>query len=164
MKLLIIVAWRNLWRKKRRTLITVSSVLFAVVLAISLMSLIEGTREAMIETIVTNSSGHLQVQDALYHDEPSMDHALEYGGEVKEVLAEYAGLISYTVPRIQGFCLGAKDTGTRGVYVMGIEPEKEDRMNDLSSKVVEGGMFAGKDKFAVIAEGVANLLDLTVGD
>jgi putative ABC transport system permease protein len=164
MKLLITVAWRNLWRKKRRTFITVSSVLFAVVLAISLMSLIEGTREVMIETIVTNSTGHLQVQDALYHDEPSMDHALEYGRELKEILAGYTGLISYTVPRIQGFCLGAKDTGTRGVYVMGIEPEKENRMNDLSSKLTRGDMFTGKDKFAVIAEGVANLLDLSVGD
>jgi len=164
MKLLLILAWRNLWRKKRRTFITVSSVLFAVVLAISLMSLIEGTREVMIETIVTNSTGHLQVQDALYHDEPSMDHALEYGEEVKSALAEYAGVISFTVPRIQGFCLGAKDIGTRGVFVMGIVPEKEDRMNDLSSNLIEGEMFTDDDQFAVIAKGVGDLLDLSLGD
>jgi putative ABC transport system permease protein len=164
MKLLVILAWRNLWRKKRRTFISVSSILFAVVLAISLMSLIEGTREVMIETIVTNSTGHLQVQDALYHDEPSMDHALEYCEEIKSTLAAFSSDISYTVPRIQGFCLGAKETGTRGVYVMGIVPEKENRMNDLSSKLVEGKMFADTDQFAVIARGVANLLDLTVGD
>ena len=164
MKLLLILAWRNLWRKKRRTFISVSSVLFAVVLAIAMMSLIEGTREAMIETVVTNATGHLQVQDALYHDEPSMDHALEYGEEVKNVLEEHAHLISYTVPRIQGFCLGAKDTGTRGVYVMGIVPEKEDRMNELSSKLVEGRMFTDYDQFTVVARGLADLLDLAVGD
>ncbi|TVR75515.1 MAG: ABC transporter permease [Marinilabiliales bacterium] len=164
MKLLLILAWRNLWRKKRRTFITVSSVLFAVVLAIALMSLIEGTREVMIDSIIHNSTGHLQVQDALYHDEPSMDHALEYGEEVKSALAEYSGVISYTVPRIQGFCLGAKEIGTRGVYVMGIVPEKEDRMNDLSSKLIEGEMFTDEDQYAVIAKGVADLLDLSVGD
>ncbi len=164
MKLLLILAWRNLWRKKRRTAITVSSILFAVVLAISLMSLIEGTREVMIDSIINNSTGHLQVQDALYHDEPSIDHSLEYGEEVKKVLAEFSGIINYTVPRIQGFCLGAKDTGTRGVYVMGIVPEKEDRMNDLSSKLVEGKMFTEDDQFTVIAKGVADLLDLSLGD
>ena len=164
MKLLLILAWRNLWRKKRRTSITVSSVLFAVVLAITLMSLIEGTREVMIDSIINNSTGHLQMQDAMYHDEPSMDHALEYGEEVKSALAEHSGIINYTVPRIQGFCLGAKDTGTRGVYVMGIVPEKENRMNDLSSKLVEGKMFTEDDQFAVIARGVADLLDLSVGD
>ncbi len=164
MKLLLILAWRNLWRKKRRTFITVSSVLFAVVLAISLMSLIEGTREVMIDSIIKNSTGHLQVQDALYHDEPYMDHALEYGDEVKSAIEAYSGLISYTVPRIQGFCLAAKDVGTRGVYVMGVVPEKEDRMNDLSSKLVDGEMFADDDQFSVIASGVADLLDLSVGD
>ncbi len=164
MKLLLILAWRNLWRKKRRTFISVSSVLFAVVLAISLMSLIEGTREIMIDTVVTNSTGHLQIQDALYYDEPSMDHSLEYGEEVKSVLDEHAHLISYTVPRLQGFCLGAKGTSTRGVFVMGIAPEKENMMNDLSSKLVEGRMFSGNDQFTVVARGVADLLDLAVGD
>ncbi len=164
MKLLLIVAWRNLWRKKRRTFITVSSVLFAVVLATALMSLIEGTREVMIDSIINNTTGHLQVQDALYNEEPSIDHALEYGEDIKNVLAGYAGVINYTVPRIQGFCLGAKDVGTRGVYVMGIKPEKEDRMNDLSSKMIEGEMFTDEDQYAVIASGVAALLDLSIGD
>ncbi len=164
MKLLFTLAWRNLWRKKRRTFISVSSVLFAVVLAIALMSLIEGTREIMIETTINNSTGHLQVQDALYFDEPSMDHALEYGDELKEVLSEYSHIISYTVPRIQGFCLGAKDVGTRGLLVMGIVPEKEDRMNEISSRLTEGEFFNDDDQFAVIASGVADLLGISVGD
>ena len=164
MKILLILAWRNLWRKKRRTLITVSSVMFAVILAVALMSMMNGLKEQMIEEIVSNTTGHLQVQDALYHDEPSMDHALMYGEEVKDALANYPGMIEYTVPRIQGFCLGAKDMGTRGIYLMGIKPEKEDRMNDLSDRIIEGEMFTGEDNYAVIAEGVASLLELTIGD
>ncbi len=138
--------------------------MFAVVLALGMMSLIEGTRELFIDTVVQNTTGHMQLQDALYHDEPSMDHALEYGDEVKDVLEKYSGMIDYTVPRIQGFCLGAKDVGTRGVFVMGVVPEKENRMNDLSSKIIEGEMFSDDDDYAVIAEGVANLLELSIGD
>ncbi len=164
MKTLITLAWRNLWRKKRRTLITVSSVLFAVVLAIAMMSLIEGTRELFIDSVVSKTTGHLQVQDVLYHDEPSMDHTLEYGEEVKGALEKYSDKIDYTVPRIQGFCLGAKDIGTRGVMVMGIKPDIENRMNNLSSWIVEGKMFSDKDDYAVIAEGVASLLELSIGD
>ncbi len=164
MKLILTLAWRNLWRKKRRTLISVSSVLFAVILAISLMSLIEGTREQMIESLISNTTGHLQVQDALYHDEPSMDHSLEYGEEVKRALEKYSGRIEYTVPRIQGFCLASKEMGSRGVYTMGIVPEKEEKMNGLVSRLTEGEMFSDDDNFAVIAEGVASLLELSVGD
>jgi len=77
MKLLFSLAWRNLWRKKRRSFITLHPVIFALLLAIALMLPIEVTREVMTEAIGTNSTSQLQVQDALYHDEPSMDHALD---------------------------------------------------------------------------------------
>jgi putative ABC transport system permease protein len=164
MKILIILAWRNLWRKKRRTLITVSSVIFAVILAIGLISLINGTRDQMVESIISNTTGHLQVQDALYENEPSIDHSLEYGPEVTETLERYSDRFNYTVPRIQGFCLGARDIGTRGVFLMGIDPEKEDRMNDLSSRIIEGSMFSTDDGYTVIAGGVARLLGLSIGD
>ncbi len=164
MKTLLTLAWRNLWRKKRRTFITVSSVLFATVLAIVLMSMISGMQEQMVDSLVRNSTGYLQIQDVLYHDEPSMDHALEYGDEVKEAVSAFEDEIKYTVPRIQGFSLAAKDMGSRGVMVNGIVAEKEDRMNGLSSNMVRGEMFGPGDDFAVIAEGVAELLDLDVGD
>jgi len=164
MKILLTLAWRNLWRKKRRTFITVSSVMFAAILAITLMSMINGTTDQMIDGIISNSTGHLQVQDVLYDEEPSMDHALEYGDEVKAVLEKYSDYISYTVPRIQGFCLASKDIGTRGVVVTGIIPEFEDRMNDLSSRMIEGEMFTPDDNYAVIAEGVATQLEVAVGD
>ncbi len=164
MKTLLTLAWRNLWRKKRRTFITLSSVMFATILAIVLMSMISGMQEQMVDSIVRNTTGYLQIQDVLYHDEPSMDHALEYGDEVKDALAAFPEEISYTVPRIGGFALAAKDMGTRGVMVNGIDPEKEDRMNDLSSNMVKGEMFTIDDDYAVIAEGLASLLEVEPGE
>jgi hypothetical protein len=105
----------------------------------------------MIDSIINNTTGHLQVQDALYHDEPSMDHALEYGEEVKEHpcrVCRCYKLYSSQNPGILPWC---KRYWYTGVYVMGIVPEKEDRMNDLSSKLIEGEMFTDDDQFAVIA-------------
>lgn len=164
MKTLLTLAWRNLWRKKRRTFITASSVMFAVILAILLMSMMAGMKQDMIDNIVANTTGHVQVQDVLYDDEPTIDHAMEYSEEVQSVVEEYSGEIKYTVPRIEGFCLAAKDISTRGVYLMGIMPEKEDRMNDLSSRLIEGEMFSPGDDFAVIARGIAELLEISLGD
>ncbi len=164
MKILLILAWRNLWRKKRRTFITISSVLFATVLAITLMSMLSGMQEQMVSSIVRNTTGYLQIQDVMYHDEPSMDHALEYGDEVKKAVEQHRDYIEYTVPRIQGFSLAAKDMGSRGVMVKGIDPEMEDRMNGLSSNMVKGDMFGDGDEFAVIAEGLAGLLETEIGD
>lgn len=164
MKMLITLAWRNLWRKKRRSFITISSVMFAAFLAIALMSMMDGVKEQMVSSIISNSTGYLQIQDALYHDEPMMDHTMEYTDEITEIMADFGDKIAFTVPRIHGFCLGSKDMGSRGVYVTGIKPEKEDKMNALSSRVKEGRMFSDDEHFAVIAEGVARQLDISIGD
>lgn len=164
MKMLITLAWRNLWRKKRRTFITVSSVLFATILAILLMSLVSGAKNQMVDSLLRNSTGFLQIQDVLFHGEPSMDHALEYGDEVKGALAAYAEDIHFTVPRIQGFSLASRETGSRGAIVTGIIPEKEDKMNNLSANITEGAMFGPEDDFAVVAEGLARQLGLEIGD
>lgn len=162
--MLITLAWRNLWRKKRRTLITVSSITFAVVLAITLMSMVDGMRQQMIDSVINNTTGHVQIQDALYHDEPTIDHVMEYSEEVRRVVAELSDDMLFTAPRIEGFCLASKDISSRGVYLMGVKAEKEDRMNNLSSRLVEGEMFGPDDGFAVIAQGVATQLDLALGD
>ncbi len=138
--------------------------MFAVVLAVILMSMINGMRQQMIDSIISNTTGHVQIQDVLYHDEPSMDHAMEYSQEVKDAVEARGDAIKYTVPRIEGFCLASKEVSSRGVYLTGIVPEKEDRMNDLSSRLVEGAMFEPGEEFAVIGRGVATLLDLALGD
>jgi putative ABC transport system permease protein len=164
MKMLINLAWRNLWRKKRRTFITVSSVLFATILAILLMSLVSGAKNQMVDSLLRNSTGFLQIQDVLFHDEPSMDHALEYGDEVESALAANAEDIHFTVPRIQGFCLASRGTASRGAILTGIVSEKEDKMNNLSANITEGAMFGPGDGFAVVAEGLAMQLGLGIGD
>ena len=164
MKMLLTLAWRNLWRKKRRTFITISSVMFATILAIFLMSMISGMKDQMVDTIVRTSTGFMQIQDVLYFDEPSMDHALEMTKEVEQALEKHSERISFTVPRIQGFCLASKEIGARGALLTGILPEKEDKMNNLSANIVEGNMFGPDDQFAVVAEGLAHQLDLAIGD
>ncbi len=164
MNTLLTLAWRNLWRKKRRTLITVSSVMFATILAIILMSMVSGVLQQTINSLLRNSTGYLQIQDALYHEEPSMDHALEYGEEVKKALSLFDEKILYTVPRLSGFCLASKELGARGAMVVGIHSDKENKMNQLSSKIVQGEMFQEDDTYALVAQGLAEQLALNLGD
>ncbi len=162
--MLFTLAWRNLWRNKRRTMITVSSVLFAYVLATALLSFAEGFQRQLTETMVRQETGYLQIQDALYFDEPSLDHTLEYGQEVRRALEACEDDIRYTVPRIQGFSLAAKEMTTRPALVTGIVPAREDKIRNLSGDMVEGNMFSDDDEYAVIGQGLAELLELNMGD
>jgi len=164
MKLITTLAWRNLWRNRKRTLITMSSVMFAVLLAIVMTSSQKGAYERMIEGMVKYSVGYIQIQDVLYHEEPSIDHTMLFDDAIKEVLQQNEDNIAFYVPRLQNFVLAATDDKTRGAMIMGIDPEMETKLNDLSDNMVEGAFFLPDDDGILVAEGMARILDVGVGD
>lgn len=164
MQTLIILAWRNIWRNKRRSIISIASVLFAVMFAIMADSFERGSYENMMKNLVNFSTGYIQIQDVLYEEEPSIDNILLYNEELTATLDKFQGDIDFTVPRLQGFALAAGSTKTRGAYILGIEPEKEKRLNDLESRITEGKFLTGKDEHVVIGEGLAKVMNLSVGD
>lgn len=164
MKLLITLAWRNLWRNRRRSLITISSVLFAVLLAIIFYSMEQGSYERMIDSMVKYSTGYIQIQDVLYEDEPSIDNSLLFDEQILGLMEKLDDKIEFYVPRIQNFALAATAEQTRGAMVMGIEPGYEARLNDLFNDVVSGDFLESGDQDILLAEGLADILEISVGD
>lgn len=164
MNLNITLAWRNLWRNRKRTLITMSSVFFAVVLAILFFSMEQGSYERMIENLVRYSTGYIQVQDVLYHEEPSIDYAMLYDDEIKALLERHQAQIAVYVPRLQNFALVATENSTRGSLVMGIDPDRERQLNDLTDNIVAGSYLAPNDQGLLVGEGLAAILKVNVGD
>jgi len=164
MKLLITLAWRNLWRNRRRSFITISSVLFAVLLAIIFYSMEQGSYECMIDSMVKYSTGYIQIQDLLYEDEPSIDNSLLFDEQLLGLIEKLDDKIDFYVPRIQNFALAAAGEQTRVAMVMGIEPAHEARLNDLFNDVVAGDFLESGDEDILVAEGLADILEISVGD
>ncbi len=164
MNLILILAWRNIWRNRRRTLITISSVLFAVFLAIIFFSMEKGAYDRMIDTMVRYSTGYLQIQDVLYHDEPSIDHSVHFDHEMEALLKSFDDQIDFYVPRLQNFALVAAENISRAALVIGIDPFPENKLSDLSEDVVDGSYLTADDSGIMIAEGLAKILRVNIGD
>ena len=164
MNLIIKMAWRNLWRNRRRSLITMSSVLFAVLLAIFFYSMEKGSYERMIDNMVRYSTGYIQIQDVLFEDEPSMDHSMLVDDHINGILEELDDRIGFSVPRINHFVLVASDRITRSAMLMGIDPVPEARLNDVSDRITAGGFIEDNDKDIVVAQGLAEILKAETGD
>jgi putative ABC transport system permease protein len=73
---LLKIAWRNLWRNKRRTAITAASILFAVFFAILMRSIELGSYRHMIKSAIESYAGFLQVQHPDYQDDPSLENTI----------------------------------------------------------------------------------------
>jgi putative ABC transport system permease protein len=158
------LAWRNIWRNRRRTLITAVSIMFAVVFAVFAKSINEGVYEEMIANMVRFHTGYLQVQDPLYHEEPSLDNALYYDEALQADILAASEHIEYLLPRIETFALAAGQEQSRGTVLLGVDPLLEERLNELGDRIVAGRMLEWGDGTAVVSEGLARRLDLGVGD
>lgn len=157
------LAWRNIWRNKRRTLITVSSIMFAVVFALFLESIERGAHNAMINNMTRFHTGYVQVQDFRFKDEPSLDNAFHYDNSLSELITGTES-VEFTIPRIETFMLAAGAEITRGAYVLGIDPDREHQLNEMKERLTEGRFFEPGDGTAVVGEGLAARLNLAVGD
>jgi putative ABC transport system permease protein len=158
------LAWRNLWRNRRRTLITGASIMFAVFFAVLIQSMNRGSHEYMIDNMARFHTGFIQLQDSRFESEPSLDNVFEMDDALFERIAETHPNISFLVPRLETFMLAASEQQTRGAYVMGIEADLEHQLNGLKDHLKSGRFFTPGEGAVVMGEGLAGRLDVAVGD
>ncbi len=158
------LAWRNIWRNRRRTFITVSAIIFAVIVAVFMQSMNRGSHEMILDNMVRFSTGYVQLQDYRYEDESSLDNSFYYDDSVRERVLEADQNIDMILPRIETFMLAANDAATRGSILLGIDPEKEHRFNELKNRLTDGRFFDKDDSAVMLGAGLAERLHLTVGD
>lgn len=158
------IAWLNIWRNKRRTIITTASVFFAVLLAILTRSMTDGVYENMIHNIVSYSSGYLQIHKKGYWDEQSIDNTFEASEQLNQILLNNPN-VTHIMPRLETFALASFEDKTKGVLILGIDPEKEKEVNNLHEKIVQGNYIETvNDNTVVIGEGLASQAKLKVND
>ncbi len=155
--------WRNLWRNRRRTFITASSVVFAVVLAITMKSLQDGAFGHLIDGIVGSYTGYVQVHKEGYWDEPGLENAFVDSLAVRKEVESIRG-VTAVLPRLESFMLASTDTLSRGVMLVGLDPEGEERMMRISAKTSSGSTLTATSGGVAVAEGPAGRRKIHAGD
>ncbi len=157
------IAWRNLWRNKRRTLITVASIFFGVLLSAYMTSMQEGSYEKMVDMVVKYYSGYMQVHHENYWESKSINDTFEDTPELRQSILDHPE-VDFVIPRLKSFALASSEELTKGVLVMGIEPESENRLTSLKGNVNQGSYLQANDQGLLVGEGLAKYLHLGVND
>ncbi len=157
------LAWRNVWRNKKRTLIACASIFFAVFLAVAMSSMQTGQHEYMINTAVRFSTGHVQIHGKGYWDTRSLDESMDSDSTLLKA-SQAIPMVACVVPRFESFALISRGNATRVSPVTGIDPAREDAMTSLGSRVIRGVPFLQWNHGAIIAEGLARIVNADVGD
>lgn len=164
MRLLLKLAWRNIWRNSRRSVLTILAVSFATMLSVTMRGMQIGTYESLIKNLVHTFTGYIQIQRPGYMKNPSLQLGFAYDDSLKSVLSQQAGVVGST-PRVQADGLISFGEQSLGSMIVGIVPETERLVSNIHTRVQEGS-FLSSDSAKEIVVGYKLLKNLNahVGD
>jgi putative ABC transport system permease protein len=156
------IAWRNLWRNPRRTWLTAGGIAFAVWLLIVAASLQSGSFGAMVDNAARLGSGHLQLQNSAFQDDPRLEYLLPDGARLLSYADSVPG-VEAALPRAQAFALVSAGERSFGAAVVGVDPEREAAHASLPG-LVAAGRYLERGGEAYLGAALARNLGVGPGD
>ncbi len=158
------LAWRNIWRRKRRTLITAFSIGFGVFLSVTFTGSGDYTYTNMIDMGASMGMGHVTVQPVGYHLKPTLDKRVKDSATLHQEIMALPGVAGATV-RITGQAMFASARKSVGGAFIAVDPAFETKDNNLLlASMIEGSLFTEKaGRGIVIGSKLAKKLKVRIG-
>ena len=163
---LLIMAWRNVWRNWRRTVIAGTAIALGMTLILVFDGFLGGMNEALYGNTVKLQGGHVQVHASGFREKANRLPLLplvDPGAAVEAALAQPE--VVAVSQRIETGGMVSSREGTMSVAITGIEPEQEAPVSLVAENVVQGRWLEGFDEdVLLIGQAMAERLEVTVGD
>ena len=164
MKLLLKLGWRNIWRNRRRSILTVIAIAFATLSAIAMRGIQLGTYDENIKNAVEQFTGYIQIQPVGYQKNPSLQKTIKIDSSLENYLK--------TNPKIDGYArriiadgLISYKQNSFGAAIFGIEPSGEKRTTRILERIDEGDFFNNDtSNQIVVGYKLLNNLNAEIGD
>lgn len=161
--MLLKLAWRNLWRHRKRTLITLSSIAIGFGLAVLSIGIGDGSHNSLIRNAINLGEGHITIQPRGYIEAPANHKYLDDGLSLEQQLNKLK-ITGSVEPRISLQVLTSTANNSVGSALEGLSHDNDPRVTMLKTELVKGEWIkAGDLRGIVIGEGMARKLKAKVG-
>lgn len=161
-------AWRNVWRNRRRAGATLAAIGLGVAALTLAWAAFDGSNAQMVDNMTGHYTGHVQIHQAGYTDDPTIERTFSAGQAAAWLLHEPPG-VAAVAPRMEVPALASAGENSRGVMVVGVEPVAERSVTVLHRKLAEGdylddahpgGILLGRSLAKALGVGVGGRVDL----
>ena len=163
MKIVLRLAWRNLWRNHRRTLIMLAAIVVGTWAMIFMTALMRGMVDEMVKDGISVLPGHVQVHHPDFRDDPTISNVIgPPSGELLEALRRPEVVAWSTRVRVPAVISSEQDT--RGVTLVGIDPDQERRVSFVADDMTEGRFLESPDdKGLVVGRKLVEKMETDLG-
>jgi len=157
------LAWRNLWRNHRRTVVMLLAIAVGVWAMIFMSALMRGMTDAMVRNGLHTLPGEVQVHHVDYRRDPSVVNSMQPpSGSLLRALQ--APPVIAWAGRVRVPAVLASERGNRGVTLLGIDPVAEAQLDSLPQTMVQGRFLqSADDRGVVIGASLASRLETRLG-
>lgn len=147
--LLLVLAWRNLWRHKRRTFMILFALAFGVWSMIVLAAISRGSMEQQLDKSIRNLTGHVQLHAPGFRDDPVIEHRLS-PPDVALLDALRDTEVTAWASRVRVPAVVASERESAAVTLVGIDPARERGLSFIPEAITEGRYLAAPDDPGVL--------------
>ena len=156
------IAWRNIYRNKKRSLITITSIFAALFLILLMRALQFGFYDKLIETVVESYAGYVEIHADGFWDNQNLDNSMQVDQELLDKIKSVEG-VENVVQRLQTFSLISMGDKTKGAVINGINLSEEQKITDWNKKMLSGSFDIKKNEI-IIAKGIAEFFNISEND
>ncbi len=157
------LAWRNLWRNHRRTLIMLLAIAIGVWAMIFMTALMRGMVDEMIRDGIDSLPGYVQIHHADFRDDPSIDNSIQAPGPELLAALENPAVAGWT-SRVRVPAMISSERDSRGITLLGVDPAGEIALGFDLDNMVEGRFLENpEDKGLVVGRKLLERLETGLG-
>jgi putative ABC transport system permease protein len=162
--ILLKIAFRNIFRHKRRSILTATMIAGGYALCAFSIGMAEGTYDYFISMFTKSNTGDIQIHREGYLDRPTLYKTISNYSEIDSKIKKYNQVRS-TAPRVYAPAMVFNSKKTVAVNLVGVDPEIESQTTRIPFKIGEGNFpKSDSDYEIVLGNGIASLLDAEVGE
>ncbi len=161
--LTIKLAFRNLFRNTRRTVLTVMLISLSLTALIAVDGVMRGMLTLLVDNVTGTIGGDAQIHRVGYRENLDVDLFMENAAEIERTLQRDTSLKSYS-PRVISGAMISSSYNVAGGLLYGINAERERSTSKIAQAVLRGEYLAGGDNELLIGHSLADLLEVDLGD
>ncbi len=157
-------AWRNIWRQKRRTLLTVSAISVTTALLIFSISIEIGSYKMMIENTLRLGQGYGQIVHKEYKETPSIRYTIQQASQLVQRLKKQFPQFDISA-KAMAFGILSSEQRSIGIQITGVEPKFEQQHSAIAKKIIQGHYLSpNSSNEIVMGKTLANNLKVKAGE